>query len=550
MKTHYMHKLLFGILTCAFQMADAQTNYKVFLDKNLSTVAETNAVYYRSTEQPVESGKMLPTKIYYLSGELYFEGNVTYTTTADPSKNILSGMCKWYYESGKKMYEAVYNKEGKYDGMYISWFPSGKLQKKAEYKNGVLVNNKYTLYDDKEQTTRIFNETFDNNQNKWDINNNLNNTTSLSNGKYYFGSKSKDQVATTINSPVESDDYSVEAQIKKLKGSNTARYGLVLGMKDFDNFVYFIIDDEHYKIAGKVEGIYSVLQDWTAMESVAKEDKIVMKVLKRGDEMYFSLNGNAVDRKEAFMLPGSNFGFLILNPCQLEIDNFIIKEFNPVSGKENIPVEDIGVKASGSGFIVSKKGYVITNHHVIEYSDKISVEVNLPGGSKSFPAKVVVDDDDNDLAVLKIDESALSALSEVPYSIKAGSIVVGENVFALGYPLALSGMGKEVKFTDGKVSSKTGYNGSFSSFQVTVPIQPGNSGCPLFDNNGDLMGIVNASVRNTDNVAYAIKTDYLKVLLDVLPDEVSFKPLSPLKDKSLSEKIQLLSQFVTLVKVK
>lgn len=528
----------------------AQQPNKVFLDKNLKPITEANASYYRSTEAPAESGSTLLTKIYYLSGELYFEGNVTYKDINDASKNILSDVCKWYYESGKKMYEASYNKEGKFNGIYTSWYPTGRMQKKAEYKNGFLVNNKYTLYDEREQTERIFNETFDNNQNKWDINTTAESSASLSNGVYLFSSKSKNQVASVVNVSVESEDYSIEAQIKKISGGPAARYGLILGMKDFDNFLYFIIDNAHYKIAGKVEGIYSVLQDWTTMPKLKKDDNSLMKILKRDGEMYFSLNGNAIDRTESFMLPGNNFGFFILDPCELQIDNFIVKEFNPSASAPNISIDDANVKKSGSGFIVSKKGYIVTNHHVVEGGGKISVEINLPGGSKSFNAKIAVDDDQHDLAILQISDTALSSLPEIPYDLRSTSFSVGENVFALGYPLALSGMGKEVKFTDGKISAKTGYNNSLSSFQITVPVQPGNSGGPLFDNSGELIGIVNASIRNADNVSYAIKTDYLKVLLEVLPDPVSFTPTPTLKDKTLSEKIHILSQYVTMVKIK
>jgi S1-C subfamily serine protease len=72
---------------------------------------------------------------------------------------------------------------------------------------------------------------------------------------------------------------------------------------------------------------------------------------------------------------------------------------------------------------------------------------------------------------------------------------VGSNVFALGYPMALSLMGEEVKFTDGKISSKTGFQGDITTYQISVPIQPGNSGGPLFDYDGNIVGITNAGIN-------------------------------------------------------
>ena len=86
--------------------------------------------------------------------------------------------------------------------------------------------------------------------------------------------------------------------------------------------------------------------------------------------------------------------------------------------------------------------------------------------------------------------------------------------------MALSLMGTEIKFTDGKISSKTGMQGDITSYQISVPIQPGNSGGPLFDYDGNLIGITTSTINRkydmTENVNYAVKTSYLKNLIDVL----------------------------------
>ena len=70
-------------------------------------------------------------------------------------------------------------------------------------------------------------------------------------------------------------------------------------------------------------------------------------------------------------------------------------------------------------------------------------------------------------------------------------------------------MGKEAKFTDGKISAKTGYEGAVNSFQSTIPVQPGNSGGPVFNDLGQLVGVINARINNADNVSYAIKLNYI-----------------------------------------
>ncbi|MBK6522650.1 MAG: trypsin-like peptidase domain-containing protein [Sphingobacteriaceae bacterium] len=86
-------------------------------------------------------------------------------------------------------------------------------------------------------------------------------------------------------------------------------------------------------------------------------------------------------------------------------------------------------------------------------------------------------------------------------------------------------MGKEAKFTDGKVSSKTGFNGAINSFQSTIPVQPGNSGGPVFNDKGQMVGVINATYREADNVSYAIKLNYINNLIDLLADTVEHLPI-------------------------
>lgn len=131
---------------------------------------------------------------------------------------------------------------------------------------------------------------------------------------------------------------------------------------------------------------------------------------------------------------------------------------------------------------------------------------------------------------------------------------MGSNVFALGYPLALSVMGTEIKFTDGKISSKTGFQGDITSYQISVPIQPGNSGGPLFDFDGNLIGITSSTFNRkldiTENVNYAIKSSYLKSLVDVLNYNLTLPNDDSISYLTLTEKIKKLSDYVVLIKIK
>ena len=207
---------------------------------------------------------------------------------------------------------------------------------------------------------------------------------------------------------------------------------------------------------------------------------------------------------------------------------------------------------NGSGVIISKSGHIITNHHVIKDAEKIEVEFMLDDELQKFNAEVVQVDKTNDLAVLKIFDMNFDGVSEPPYNFKFRGSDVGTKVYAFGYPMALTVMGKEIKVTDGMISSKTGFDGNITTYQITAPIQGGNSGGPLFDEQANLIGINSSGIRKdiADNVAYSIKTSYVSNLLDVLPKSIELPSSTRLKSLPLTEQIKEISKYVVLVKVK
>ncbi len=111
-------------------------------------------------------------------------------------------------------------------------------------------------------------------------------------------------------------------------------------------------------------------------------------------------------------------------------------------------------------------------------------------------------------------------------------------------------MGEEVKFTDGKISSKTGLQGSVTTYQISVPIQPGNSGGPLFDSDGNLVAMVSSMIDQAENVTYAIKSNYLKSLVDVLKPPIQLPHDESLSELPLTEQIKVLSEYVALILVR
>jgi hypothetical protein len=133
-------------------------------------------------------------------------------------------------------------------------------------------------------------------------------------------------------------------------------------------------------------------------------------------------------------------------------------------------------KGSGSGFFISKNGYIATNYHVIEQGkNHIEVEYYQNGIKYTHNAIVVVSDQVNDLAIIRIQDKGFKILPKIPYNFSIDLKEVGTQAFALGYPIP-DKMGSEIKFTEGTISAKTGFQGKISNYQISVPIQHGNSG--------------------------------------------------------------------------
>jgi S1-C subfamily serine protease len=203
----------------------------------------------------------------------------------------------------------------------------------------------------------------------------------------------------------------------------------------------------------------------------------------------------------------------------------------------------------GTGFSISSNGYLVTCQHVINNSKNISVKGINGDFTKSFNVKIVAEDKNNDLAVLKIEDPYFRGIKDIPFMMRETSVDVGENVSVLGFPM-ITAMGNEVKLTNGIISSRTGYQGDFTCFQISAPVQPGNSGGPLFDKNGYLIGIVNAKIMQAENVSYAIKVKYLTSLLEALPDPPTWQPNKQLNKKSLVDQLKILKNFIYIIEAK
>ena len=174
-------------------------------------------------------------------------------------------------------------------------------------------------------------------------------------------------------------------------------------------------------------------------------------------------------------------------------------------------------QSTGTGFALNN-GYIVTNYHVIEDAKTIFI-LGIRGDiNKKYIADVVAVDKNNDLAILRISGNGFQGFGSVPYKIRpSGTVRVAEEAWTFGYPMT-DIMGKEGKYTDGRISALTGVDNDPSIYQISVPLQPGNSGGPLFDNNGNIIGVTCAHIDNrlAQNVCYAVKSSYIINLAETM----------------------------------
>jgi len=165
-------------------------------------------------------------------------------------------------------------------------------------------------------------------------------------------------------------------------------------------------------------------------------------------------------------------------------------------------------RSLGSGFIIDKQGYIVTNNHVIENATKIAVKLK---SGKQYDAEIVGRDPTTDLALIKI--KATEPLTELPMG-DSNSLQVGQWVVAIGSPFGL-----EQTVTAGIISAKGRVIGSgpYDNFlQTDASINPGNSGGPLIDMNGQVVGINTAIIASGQGIGFAIPINLAKGVIDQL----------------------------------
>lgn len=207
----------------------------------------------------------------------------------------------------------------------------------------------------------------------------------------------------------------------------------------------------------------------------------------------------------------------VIANIETKLENVFVKAYPPFRGKSISSSTEPRAISTGTGFAISPEGHIVTAYHIIK-GRKI-IKVYLTKGS-FVSAKIIHGDPMNDLAVLKMEKATPSFLQVAPMR----SAKTGDRVFTIGFPVS-SVLGQEAKYTEGVVSSLSGLEDASSFLQISVPVQPGNSGGALVNEDGQVIGIITSTaailpfIKESgtlpQNVNWAVKADYLRPLIEL-----------------------------------
>lgn len=313
-----------------------------------------------------------------------------------------------------------------------------------------------------------------------------------------------------------------------------------------DNILYKILKNDFFVITGNQgryhryvryhadgRGILGFDMSWSTEEAPVYGSRLVTVV---SGSFWASMTGSPFPSVQAIRYPW-------------ETEPPVAGKSAPATSAATAPSvpspEKEGGISSGTGFFVSDKGHIVTNQHVVDSCSNVTVRA---GGASQQPATILASDRNNDLALLKI-EQAPPAVADLRFGLR-----LGEPIAVFGYPLS-DVLATSGNFTLGNVTALAGMGDDSRHVQVSAPVQQGNSGGPLLDEFGNVVGVVTYKLNALksaalsgdipQNVNFAIKVTALSNFLDV--NRIAYRTGATgvaLKPADLAEKAQSISVYI------
>lgn len=199
-------------------------------------------------------------------------------------------------------------------------------------------------------------------------------------------------------------------------------------------------------------------------------------------------------------------------------------------------------KYGGTGFALTNDGYIVTNYHVTANADSVYIQ-NRDG--QYYKASVIGFDQKNDIAILKVEDQTFRfGKGELPYTLASAKKNLGMRIFTLGFPQ------DEVVYNEGYISSKNGFDGDSMQYRLELPASPGQSGAPVVDASGSVIGVITGKQSETEGTTYAVSTE---AILDLIPQLAGHSLRLPKSSKmaklSREQQIEKLELYTCSIKV-
>jgi S1-C subfamily serine protease len=219
--------------------------------------------------------------------------------------------------------------------------------------------------------------------------------------------------------------------------------------------------------------------------------------------------------------------------------NNIVKSNKIPSGSE--------IKGGGSAFLIDGKGYLVTSAHIIKKNKNGIIVTNNKG--EEFRAEVVKTDAVRDITILKIEDEDFKPVGSIPYGIRKSSTDIAEPIFTTGYP------DNKFVYGEGYLSSITGFNGDTLSCQIAVAANPGNSGGPVFNHNGEVIGILSTREVQAEGVVFAIQSKYIIEIInelkksDTSAQKLKLPAASQVRGMDRVQQVKKIQDYIYMVNV-
>ncbi len=537
---------------CAFFQIQSQKPINTsYFDRSgkLSSVEE--AFYFRETTDTIDFYR----SFYAKDTSLYFQGKIISAKDSSDQKNIYSGLCIWYYPNGNKKKEYTYNHIGTLNGPCTDFYEDGKPKKMVDYLNGKSKDQYYNEFGTNGAHASVFEEEFIDNRGNWKLSANDTGSVKIKIGGLEFTSKKNVGIVRPFPHKIRSKCFSVESIVNSNYLSDTTRAGLIFGFENAENYNYFLVS-KHKCYLGKVRSGKEIKKINGFVAYSLKGNGInKIKIIYIKNNLFYSINDEILFSEENVDIISTNVGLGIKSIGVALFDKLTIREYEneltiePIDPKiknDNnfiISNKDYGIQSATMGLILNKQGLILSSAVNFGRYTEIIVEAYCNDSIKQFLADVIIKNEANNLAILKINNLGKDTLHDIAYTFyEKANLDLESELYSIYFTKSDTNTNKP-KTISGKLKSKARFENFSNYFETSLKTEGIALGGAIFTNTGELLGIITTpSMRNN---TIATKLNVAEQL--IFYSNQKFKKTKRSKEFSSFESV---SKNVVLIKVK